>query len=215
MFRPIILSLALAVGAFPGAAGQEPKFDEALILARTGSTADALSMFSRLAERGHAPAQINLAVLLARGQGIPQDDQRAAYWAWRAWLSGEPRAAKLSSYLLTRLPEKAQKTLADTLDKDLQARAAKGDTEAFLALGRLEQELREPARPAEAMVWLSLAAALDVRHAVSLRELAARGLQPEERIKAQEKARAAFEAWCASRPEDSIPAPCLTLLALA
>ncbi len=40
----------------------------------------ALREFRLLAEQGHAQAQLNLGVMYAEGQGVPQDDQEAAEW---------------------------------------------------------------------------------------------------------------------------------------
>lgn len=44
----------------------------------------AFAEFYELATEEHASAQVNLAIMFAKGQGVPQNDAHALYWAWRA-----------------------------------------------------------------------------------------------------------------------------------
>lgn len=207
-FRVFFFRLLLVLSLVPTSAiaGQEPSpsspdFATALRLAKSGDTAAALGAFATLAQNGHSAAQINLAVMLARGQGTPQDDRRAAFWAWQAWLLGDSRAVDLALYLRARLPAKAQDALAKALVDDLTARLAQASAQQspplFLALGRVETELRGPARPDEAAVFFSVAAALGSDKALALREAVTHGLDPETRLKTQERAAALFAEWCA------------------
>ncbi|TQE98177.1 MAG: hypothetical protein FKY71_15195 [Spiribacter salinus] len=94
------LLLALAGGVH---AASQPSFGVALQLAEDGRAAEAVSMFRHLSRDGDPVAQVNLAVMQALGQGIPQDDVSAAYWAWRARFAGEARAIELSEHLVSRL----------------------------------------------------------------------------------------------------------------
>lgn len=189
--------MALATG--PQAAPRSG-FATAVQLAETGRAAEAVAIFRELSQDGHPVAQVNLAVLQALGQGVPQDDLSAAYWAWRARFAGEARAIDLSDYLVTRLTDVARTRLADRLDADLQALAATGDVAAFLSLGRVALELRSPAQDTQALEWFSLAAAFEVPKAALLRDAVALRLEPAARLAAQEKTLEAFGAWCAKLP---------------
>lgn len=189
-------------------AASQPSFTAAVRLAEEGQAAEAVSMFRHLSQDGDPVAQVNLAVMQALGQGIPQDDVSAAYWAWRARFAGEDRAIELSDYLVERLTDKARVTLADRLDADLQARAAQGHVEAFFALGRVALELRRPAQDQKAFEWFSLAAAFEVPKAVVVRDAIAPRLEPSVRLAAQEKTRQAFEDWCQTLPVDYRLATC-------
>lgn len=197
--------LALAGGV---QAASQPSVGAAMQLAEDGRAAEAVSMFRHLSRDGDPVAQMNLAVMQALGQGIPQDDVSAAYWAWRARFAGAARAIELSEYLVARLTDKARAKLADRMDEDLQALAAQGQVEAFLALGRVALELRVPAQEQPAFEWFSLAAAFEVPNAALLRDAVAMRMDPAVRLAAQEKARDAFEAWCGQLPIDFRLATC-------
>jgi len=209
------LRLALAAVALMGGmcsvnAGQEARFDTALDLARSGQGAAAVAMFRQLARADDSAAQVNLAVMQARGQGVPLDEAAAAYWAWRARLAGEGRAAALSDHLMTRLTEEAREALAERLLQDLTARAEAGEMRALLGLGRVETEIRNPARPQEAALWFTLAAAFDLRHALALRDMAMRDLEPAQRLSVQARAGAEFARWCTVLAAGERPRSCAT-----
>ncbi len=201
--RRLVLSgvlLALATGL---QAAPKPSFATAVQLAETGRAAEAVAIFRQLSQTGDPVAQVNLAVLQALGQGVPQDDVSAAYWAWRARFAGEARAIDLADYLVSRLTDPARARLADRLDADLQALAASGKVTAFLSLGRVALELRSPAQDARALEWFSLAAAFEVPNAALLRDAVAMRLEPAARLSAQEKTLQAFGEWCGTLPAEA------------
>lgn len=201
--RRLVLSgvfLALATGL---QAAPKPSFATAVQLAETGRAAEAVAIFRQLSQTGDPVAQVNLAVLQALGQGVPQDDVSAAYWAWRARFAGEARAIDLADYLVSRLTDPARARLADRLDADLQALAASGEVTAFLSLGRVALELRSPAQDARALEWFSLAAAFEVPKAALLRDAVAMRLEPAARLSAQEKTLQAFGEWCGTLPVEA------------
>jgi len=204
----ILAALALMVGLCSARAGQEARFDTALDLARGGHGAAAVAMFRQLARAGDLAAQVNLAVMLARGSGLPQDEAAAAYWAWRARLAGETRAAALSDHLMTRLTEEAREVLAERLLHDLTTQAERGEMQALVGLGRVEMEIRDPARPQETALWFTLAAAFEVRHAIVLREVALRDLDAAQRLAVQERAVTEFSRWCGALPYAARPQSC-------
>jgi uncharacterized protein len=54
--------------------------------------ARALELFQKAAATGHTRAQINLAILYLRGQGVPRDLVQARAWLEKAATSGDPQA---------------------------------------------------------------------------------------------------------------------------
>lgn len=193
-----VLLFVLAIWAMPIAAlEQKPDFDLALDHARAGEMSQAAHLFRQLAEERHTGAQINLAVLYARGMGVPHDELKAAYWAWHARLSGDRRAIDLADYLLQILPQSLWPDLATKLSDDLVAQAQDGEHAALVSLGVVATELADPAQTLDGYVWFSLAAAFDVPVAVDLRDMIAGGMDPDTRRSAQEAAQAAFDAHCA------------------
>jgi TPR repeat protein len=206
--RPVLAAVVLMAVTCSVDAGQEARFDTALDLARAGQGAAAVAMFRQLASAGDSAAKVNLAVMLVRGTGVPQDEAAAAYWAWRARLAGETRAAALSDHLMTRLTPDARAALAERLLHDLTTQAERGEMQALVGLGRVEMEIRDPARPQEAALWFTLAAAFEVRHAIVLREVALRDLDAAQRLAVQERAVAEFSRWCRALPDAARPQSC-------
>jgi TPR repeat protein len=188
-----VLSLWLALPA----QAEAPDFATALAAIEAGNPARAVAIFTALAVAGEAPAQLNLAVLTARGTGIPQNDLDAAYWAWRARLAGLPAAVAPADVLLARLAPEAVAVLSVRLASDLDALAEGGADWAFLARARLELQLATEPDPVRAYGLATLAAALSVPGAMALRDALAPGLAPEARLEAQAEATARFVAICA------------------
>lgn len=206
--RRVLLAVVFIAGGTLSRAEPGSGFDQAVDLARQGQAAAAAAMFADLSHVGNRAAQVNLAVMQARGQGLPQDDQAAAYWAWRARLAGETRAIPLSDLLLERLTDTARRKLADRLTADLIALAELGADGNFAALGRVEAQLRSPPRLEEAAVWFTIGAAFEESGAVPLREVVVGGLDAAARLGVQERAREAFTLWCAKLDSASRPPTC-------
>ncbi|MFD0857521.1 SEL1-like repeat protein [Roseovarius aquimarinus] len=203
-----VAALVLALGAGPALGADAPSFEAAVTLARKGEAPAAAAMFRALAEEDSVAAQANLAVMLARGQGLPQDDLEAAYWAWRARLGGEARAIALAEHLLTRLTDEARADLAERLATDLGEMSAAGDRAALLGLGRIAAQLRQPPDHAEALKWYSIAAALGVPGAASLRDILADEMPAADRLDVQAGAREAFAEWCGGLADGERPETC-------
>ncbi|MYM53715.1 SEL1-like repeat protein [Thalassovita mangrovi] len=189
----------LVLGAALSAAGQPAQpnaFSEAIQAARDGQAAQAVRMFRTLAQDRNGEAQYNLAVLYARGIGVPQSDEMALYWAWRARFTGVKRAKPLTKYLSRSatpdLMEKVQTRLRDDLTQNIN----EGQKEAMLALGRVYLELTDPSEPELALVWFTIAAALQQPHASTWRDVTARQLDQEQRLTAQERAASIYQQWC-------------------
>lgn len=210
--------LPAAAGPTPPEADGADPFDAALTAARDGRPDLAAALFADLARAGDGAAQMNLAVLMARGDGLPQDRAGALYWAWRARLSGRPEAAPLID-LLSRTgagiapgagPAAAvsARDLAARLVADLGSLAASGRPDAFLALGRVQAEVQEPPRPVEALAWYMLAAAHGVPHAALLRDAVALEIAPADRLAAESLARDLFAEWCGRLPASARLASC-------
>ncbi|MEO1795955.1 MAG: sel1 repeat family protein [Pseudomonadota bacterium] len=190
------------------AAREAARFEAALQHLQAGEAARAVHLFRTLAVSGHGAAQFNLAILHARGVGVPLDTLEANYWAWRARLLGEDRAAALSTALLAELPVAARNTLADRLGRDLEALAEAGVYAAFMARGRVEAEIRSPARLPEAAEWLIIASAFEVPLSRDLRDGLLRELTDAQRLGVEAAAREAFPNWCRRVPPATRPASC-------
>mgnify|MGYP000362232622 CR=1 FL=1 len=190
-----ILGLCAGLMVLPHAA-QSGAFSEAVQAARSGQAAQAVQMFRHLANDRNGAAQFNLAVMYARGQGVPQSDELALYWGWRARFSGVDKADVLTGYLsrgaTQNLLEKVQRRLHDDLIKSVN----EGHRDAMLSLGRVYLELTDPSDPEQALVWFTIAAALQEPNAHTWRDVVARELDRETRLSAQERAASLYQQWC-------------------
>ncbi|MEY8881681.1 hypothetical protein [Donghicola sp. XS_ASV15] len=202
IFGATVVALSLAS---PGVAG---KFDDAMTAFKGGDLDRAVVLFQELAEYNDGAAQANLAVLYAIGQGVPQDDLNAYYWAWRARFSGEKAAINMIKLLRERLTEEGRAEVAGRLITDLTKTAERGDLGALTALGRVYNEVSEPSQKAEALLWFTVAAAFEAPHAALFREGVSQEISKQERLTTQARARQLFTEWCAKLPEDKLPATC-------
>lgn len=184
-----------------GPASATGDFGRAMQAIRDGNPGEAVTEFTRLAQNGDPEAQINLAVLLARGVGTPQNEEAAFYWAWRARLGLENRKAPdVVDYLERRLDAKTRNRVADRLATDLDKVADNGDGNAFLGIAIALFDVREPAKPKDALVSAIVATALNVPNASLVRDAIARDLPEKERLDAQRRAGIRFAQWCETAP---------------
>ena len=200
----LLFTLALAV-ALPASADQ---FDEAMAAFKGGDLDRAVVLFRDLADHNDGAAQANLAVLYAIGQGVPQNDQDAYYWAWRSRFSGEKAAIDMIKLLRERLTEEGRADVAARLIKDLTDTALRGDLGALTALGRVYNEVSEPSQKAEALLWFTVAAAFEAPYAALFREGVSQEISKQERLTIQARARQLFTEWCGKLPENKLPATC-------
>lgn len=192
-----LMAFAAICGPAWSEAPRGSDFAAAMAAIEAGDAATAVALFGDLAAAGDPAAQLNLAVLTARGEGVPQNDAAAAYWAWRARLGGLAAAVSASDHLTGRLGPEARAALARRLRDDLSAIAETGSAWAFLGMARVELALAERPDPARAYAAAALAAALDVRGAAALRDALAVDLTQAARSAAQAEAAALFAGWCA------------------
>ena len=85
-----VLVLALALGI--SGAASAGKFEDGVAAFDKGDYATALKAWQPLADKGDASAQLNVALLYAKGQGVPQDFKLAADWCRNAAYQGVPQA---------------------------------------------------------------------------------------------------------------------------
>ncbi|MCG7492795.1 tetratricopeptide repeat protein [Thalassobius sp. Cn5-15] len=187
------LCVSLSVLAQPA---QSNAFAEAVAAARAGQAAQAVQMFQRLADDHNGPAQFNLAVLYALGSGVTQNDETALYWAWKARFAGVHKAQSLTSYLGHGSPESLLEKVQKRLQTDLLEEVNNGNKDAMLSLGRAYLEVAAPADNEQALVWFTMAAAMQVPHASKWRDVTGRKLDRETRLGAQQKAASLYQQWC-------------------
>jgi TPR repeat protein len=86
--------LLLLVFFFLGPSHVMADFEEGLFASRKGDYVTAFREFRRLAEKGHAKAQLHMGMMYEMGLGIKQDLPEAAKWYQRAAIQGDRDAQK-------------------------------------------------------------------------------------------------------------------------
>lgn len=198
-----VLLLCSVVALFPKQVhSASDEFEKAMQFVRDGAPGLAVNEFTRLAHAGDKVAQINLAVLLARGVGTPQNEADAYYWAWRARISGELRKAPdVVGFLSERLDDKTRNRIAERLVDDYQDLADTGSPDGFLGASVVLMEVSKPAQPKEALVWAIMATATNpTSKTQQVRDAIAERLSERDRLEAQSRARKRFGDWCAKVP---------------
>jgi hypothetical protein len=112
--------LCLAQG--PAAADGHPALSDADIAYSAERYAEAAALYRRDAELGVVAAQVNLAILYAEGQGVPQDYAQAALWFRRAAEQGNREA----QYNLARLYKEGKGLPKDEAEADKWLRKSEG-----------------------------------------------------------------------------------------
>ena len=91
LIRRIAIGLVLALLAWPAPAQD---FKKGLAAYNQGDYAGAVREWRPLAEKGHAKAQFNLAMLHAKGEGVPHNDVLGYMWFELSLTHGYKRARK-------------------------------------------------------------------------------------------------------------------------
>ncbi len=64
---------------------QNEAFDEATRHYEAKNFKAAFPLFKKLAEQGHAVAQISLGQMYYKGEGVTRDPKKSAYWGAKGW----------------------------------------------------------------------------------------------------------------------------------
>ena len=204
-----IAATFLSICSSPAAALEDP-FQNAMDAYNIGNKALSARIFRDMAGDGDAHAQFNTSVLFALGDGVPQNDALALYWAWRARLTGLAEAVALVEYLTPKLTDDAFEEIARSLEYKLKQEIENGNELAMMGLGRVYNEVMPERDLVSAFVWLSMAAALDVKNSSLLRDAVSIEMLLKDRVDAQGRAARVFAEWCGNH--ESAPTACNVIL---
>lgn len=212
-FKPLkmgVIAASFALGLAAPSAALEDAFDDAMSAYDIGNKALSARLFREMAGSGDAHAQFNISVLFALGDGVPQNDALALYWAWRSRLTGLAEAVKLVEFLTPKLTADAFNEIARSLEFKLKQEIDGGNANAMLGLGRVYNEVMPERDLISAFVWLSMAAALDIENAGLLRDAVGLEMNLKDRVDAQGRAARMFAEWCGV--QEQAPIACNVVL---
>lgn len=194
-----LLAAALLAGAGQ-AAGRtaegpaEAAFAAAVAAVRDHDYREAVDLFEALAVAADHDAQYNLALLLRRGLGRPQNFPAALEWAVQAQLGGVRRAPPLVAELRAALPPAEVAAVMARVRAALEVRLQAGDAAAIAQfVDFCLDHLEEPDTQA-ALIWALVGAALDLPGAAARRDGIAGMVGMDDLLEAQAAAADMFTA---------------------
>lgn len=213
--RPLLVGLVglffslSATGATLAEAELSPDdvaFNTAVEFVKNKQYPPALEIFGELATHSHHDAQYNLALLLDRGLGTPEDFRTALKWALLARLGDVKRAVKLSTKLSDKLTEDIVLEVYEEVRLFLKERIDTGYQPAIMHYARFHTDILPEPNFDEAYMWYSIGAALGLPGGIAMREETREAVAPENIVALQAQAKLIFSQLSTS-VEKSAPAP--------
>ena len=194
----------LLITVTQNALAEKSDFAKAADLIREDQYVAAFTIFESLAEKNDHDAQFNTAVLLRKGIGHPANYPKALKWAWLAELGGNLRAIELREELIVLIPEDQIELVRQQVKDLLERRMVDGESLVILQMANFYLNVVAEPDYKQAYALRSLAAALNIKNAASLRDDIEPELDPEELIEAQAIAGEMFSIteWITAVPTD-------------
>ena len=182
---------------------EKSEFSKAVELIKEKQFIAAFDIFLRLAEAHDHDAQFTTAVLLRKGIGRPSNYPEALKWAWLAELGGNLRAAELSAELIDLIPEEELDKVRNQVKAVLQSRMDAGDSLAILQMANFHLIVLAEPDYKNAYALRSLAAAINIKAAGTLRDEIEPELEPKDLVEAQTLAKKLFtdQTWVLEAPK--------------
>ena len=182
---------------------EKSEFSKAVELIKEKQFIAAFDIFLRLAEAHDHDAQFNTAVLLRKGIGRPSNYPEALKWAWLAELGENLRAAELSAELIDLIPEEELDKVRNQVKAVLQSRMDAGDSLAILQMANFHLIVLAEPDYKNAYALRSLAAAINIKAASTLRDEIEPELEPKDLVEAQTLAKKLFtdQTWVLEAPK--------------
>ena len=138
------------------------EFENAISIYRKNDYEQALKKFEKLSDFGDSKSQHNLAVMHYKGQGIPQNFNRAYYWSVLSMLNGQKKAEILVKNNQKRVSEINKVEIENEVRDNLEKAVNEGKTYAVIPLAKWY--LTFPKKPDynNSYLWLSVASALNI-----------------------------------------------------
>ena len=182
---------------------EKSDFARAADFIREKQFVEAFDIFVRLAETHDHDAQFNTAVLLRKGIGRPSNYPEALKWAWLAEMGGNFRATELRAELIDLIPEEELDKVRNQVKAVLQSRMDVGDTLAILQMANFYLSVVAEPDYKNAYALRSLAAAINIKAASTLRDEIEPELEPKDLVEAQTIAKKLFtdRTWVIEPPK--------------
>jgi TPR repeat protein len=169
------------------------QYDQAVEAVRDKNYRVAVAIFEEHAALSQHNAQYNLALLLKKGLGKPQNYTHAFKWAWLARLGGVKKAEHLINELTDIIPEENHEDMRALVAQNLTDRIDAGDHRAITQYARYLTTALPEADYATAYKWYSVAAALKLPGGINGREAVYQEIDPADVMTLQNEALQLYE----------------------
>ena len=175
------------------------EFDDAVLLYRKNDHAQALDKFEKLSDLGDAKSQHNLAVMHYKGQGIPQNFNRAYYWSIMSMLNGQRKAEILMKNNQKRVSDINKEEIQNEVRDNLEKAINEGKVYAVIPLAKWH--LAFPKKPDynNTYLWLSVASALNIPNSNKARNSIIKKIKSKDLNEIQNEANEIFNKMINSK----------------
>ena len=203
LVRTSVFLLAACLFGEDATSAEKSDFSKAADLVKEKKFVEAFVIFERLAEAHDDDAQFNTAVMLRKGIGRPSNYTEALKWAWLAELAGNLRAAELRADLVGLIPEEQLDKVRNQVKAVLQSRMDAGDSRVILQMANFHLSVLAEPDVKNAYALRSLAAAINIKAAGTLRDEIEPELEPKDLVEAQTIAKKLFtdRTWVLEPPK--------------
>jgi len=168
------------------------EFENAIRLYRKNDYEQALIKFEKLSDLGDAKSQYNLSVMHYKGQGIPQNFNRAYYWSIMSMLSGQKKSEILMKNNKKRVNDINKAEIESEVKDDLEKAVDEGKIYAVIPLAKWH--LTFPRKPDynNSYLWLSVASALNIANSNKARNSIIKKIKKKDLDEIQNEANEIF-----------------------
>ncbi len=175
------------------------EFENAILLYRKNDYEQALNKFEQLSDLGDAKSQYNLAVMNYKGQGIPQNFNRAYYWSVMSMLNGQKKAEILIKNNNKRVSDINKEEIQNEVKDNLENVINEGKVFAIIPLAKWY--LTFPKKPdySNSYLWLSVASAFNIPNSNNARNSIIKKIKNKDLNEIQNEANEIFNKMMESR----------------
>ena len=175
------------------------EFENAILLYKKNNYEQALKKFEKLSDLGDAKSQHNLAVMNYKGQGIPQNFNRAYYWSIMSMLYGQKKAEILMKNNKKRVSDISKEEIQNEVKDNLEKAINEGKVYAIIPLAKWH--LIFPKKPDynNSYLWLSVASAFNIANSNKARNSIIKKIKNKDLDEIQNEANEIFNNMMKSK----------------
>ncbi len=171
----------------------EESFSEGINFFKDADYVNALKVFDKLSNVGHAKSQFNLSLMNLKGLGVTQNYSRSYFWALASKLYGEKKSILILRQSQYKISKEEKNTLEIELKEYLENLSKKGSIHAFLPLAKWYISVQKKPDYNNSYKWLSIATAFNLENAKKARDKVSNYVKEDALISIQEEAKETFE----------------------